>query len=98
MEKNKTGAIILAVLLIIGIYFVFIKKDSYIGFYYPDENDLTEHIQSQKLGSLDECHSWVKDQEAKYNPSGYGYDYECGKNCDEPGQPDDLYICEETLE
>ena len=97
MENNKVGLILLIGLVIVGSIFLF-KKDTYIGFYYPNQNDLTKHIQSEKLTSLEECRSWIEAQEGMHTPSGYGYDYECGKNCKEPDSADSLYICEETLE
>lgn len=75
----------------------FLKGDSYIGFYYPDANNLLNDIQSSdSFDSLEMCRDWVDEQVLKYNPDGSGYDYECGKNCDlSGGKP---YICEETLE
>ncbi len=88
---------IIVVFIIIYFAFSFIfQKDVWIGFYYPDETDLTQNTQSPELKSLDECRNWVNSQVYLFNPSGYGYDYECGKNCkfDKNYQ---LYICEETL-
>ncbi len=73
------------------------KQDSYIGFYYPDANNLTKDIQSESsFNSIEECRVWIQDQISLYNQNGIGYDYECGKNCDmSKGKP---YICKETLE
>lgn len=92
--------IILGIVVIIGLIwgvFTLFKSDKYVGFYYPNVNDLTYDIQSSEVfNSLEKCRDWVDDQVAIYNPEGAGYDYECGKNCDlSGGKP---YVCEETLE
>jgi len=85
------------ILLVIWGIFTLLKGDKYIGFYYPDANNLSNDIQSQDaFNSLEECRNWVDEQVSKYNSVSSGYDYECGKNCDlSSGKP---YICEETLE
>jgi len=94
-EKN-TISILLIILVFVGAYFLFFKKDTWLGFYYPNENDLTRHIQSTELDSLEACRAWVNTQVPIHNPSGYGYDYECGKNCNL--QDYGLYVCKETLD
>jgi len=92
----KNLLIIIAIVLITLGAFSFFKSDEYIGFYYPDTNNLSSDIQSlNSFESLEECKSWINEQVSKYNPSGSGYDYECGKNCDL--SKDKPYICEETL-
>ena len=54
-------------------------------------------IQSEDtFDTLEACRDWVDEQVSIHNPSGIGYDYECGKNCDTSGGKS--YICEETLE
>lgn len=91
----KIATFILLALLIFGIPFL-LRGDKYIGFYYPNADDLTVDIQSPEFSSLEACRSWVKDQVIEYNPQGVGYDYECAKNCDTSwGKP---YVCEETTE
>ncbi len=92
--------ILVATLFIIVIAYginLFLKKDVFIGFYYPDKNNLINDIQSEDtFDTLEACRDWVDEQVSRYNPDGSGYDYECGKNCDlSGGKP---YICEETLE
>ena len=84
------------ILIFAVAYFLFSNNKTWIGFYYPDENNLTEHIQSSDLKSLEECRAWVNSQVPIHNPSGSGYDYECGKNCNfDKGYG--LYICKKTL-
>ena len=90
-SNNILGIIIIGVI----VYFVFIGGDKWMGFYYPDENDLTKHIQSSEFNSLEECRGWVKDQARVLNPEGKGFDYECGKNC-RLAKPSSLYHCKET--
>jgi len=93
--------IILLIIFIVLIWGVvsFLKKDVYIGFYYPDASNLFNDIESPgTFESLEMCRVWVDEQSSIYNPYGSNYDdYECGKNCRfQNGQKS--YICEETLE
>ncbi|MBD3366315.1 hypothetical protein GF360_03185 [candidate division WWE3 bacterium] len=85
-------AIILTILFIKRIF----KKDTWRGFYYPDENNLFNYTVSPLFSSAKECRNWVDKQIRKYNPSGYGYNYECGKNC-KARESSTLSICEETI-
>lgn len=84
-------------IILIGViaYFIFFNNN-WIGFYYPDENNLSQNIQSPAYKTIEECRNWVDSQVSIYNPSGYGYDYECGKNCKKDNNSD-LYICKETI-
>lgn len=94
--KNKNIIFIIIVIIIAG-YFLFFNKDTYVGFYYPDADNLVNDIQSNDtFNSLEACRDWINEQVSVYNQSNPNYDYECGKNCDlSGGKP---YICEETLE
>ncbi len=66
------------------------------GTYYPDPGYLEEHIDSPVYSTIEECRDWVRNQVPRYNPSGRGFDYECGKNCKiEEGFTS--LVCEETL-
>lgn len=89
-------SIIIFAIVVWGIVSIF-KKDAYVGFYYPDANNLINDIQSKTtFNSLDDCRDWVNEQVSIHNQNNSNYDYECGKNCDlSGGKP---YICEETLE
>lgn len=90
--------IIAASFIVVFIYFLWsvFKKDTYIGFYYPDPNNLTNYIESDELPSLQECRFWVEDVHDAYANGMNEYDYECGKNC-KPNSSG-LNVCEETLE
>ena len=97
--KNKEDIIFITIFLVLVIWGFnsFLNKDIYVGFYYPDANNLINDIQSENtFDSLDACRDWVDEQVSIYNQSNTNYDYECGKNCDiSGGKP---YLCEETLQ
>ena len=95
--KGLIYLITIIVVIIIGAFLIF-GRESWIGFYYPNQYDLTRNTQSSELGSLEECRLWVEGQVDTYNPSGSGYDYECGKNCKAPDHPGGLYLCDETVD
>ena len=92
--KNLLGIVII-VIAVWGVYSL-AKSDEYLGFYYPDKNNLSEDISSiVTFDSVEACRDWAHKQAKTLNPSGTGYDYECGKNCNTSGGKP--YICEETL-
>jgi len=96
MENKNISGIIVVILIVAGIWFFWGGKETWLGFYYPDENNLTNHIQSPELKSLEECRAWVDFQVPIHNPSGSGYDYECGRKC-KFDKDYGLYVCKETL-
>lgn len=92
----KTFLQVLAIALVVWGIYSFVQKDTYLGFYYPDVNNLSEDISSvTTFDSLELCRNWIDEQVSIFNPDGTGYDYECGKNCDTSGGKP--YVCEETL-
>jgi hypothetical protein len=95
----KTTQVVLLIIVIAGLLygaFGIFKKDTYVGFFYPNAADLTNDIQSPSFDSLEACRDWVSEQASAHNLSKAAYDYECGKNCNiSGGKP---YVCEETLE
>jgi len=92
---NSVGIIVFVVIIIVAFSF-FTKNDTWKGSYYPDAGNLTYDIESPVYESLEECRSWVNRQVAIYNPDGYGYDYECGKNC-KLKAGFSVLVCEETV-
>lgn len=96
MENEKLSALFLTIFIFVGGYFLFSKKETWTGFYYPDMTDLDKVIQGPEFSSINECREWINSQVYIHNPSGEGYDYECGKNCrfDKDYQ---VHICEETV-
>ncbi len=93
----KNLIIVVVIILVSWVGRSLLTGDDYVGFYYPDANNLLSDIQSPNtFDSLELCRDWIDGQISKYNSDGTGYDYECGKNCDlSGGKP---YVCEETLE
>jgi len=74
-----------------------IFEDTWIGFYYPNSNNLTVHEQSGLLNSKEDCLRWVNNKKYEMNRSGFRMDdYECGKNCRQRSNYGGLYICETT--
>lgn len=86
---------LLVIIAVLAILVVF-KKDTWKGAYYPDAENLLNSIESPVFDSLDDCRNWVNAQVYLYNPDGYGYDYECGKNCKLKEGFTSL-VCEETV-
>ena len=99
MKYQKGNTILTIIILVAVVLFLysFLSKDKYMGFYYPDRNNLSNDIQSDiSFSSFESCRAWVNSQILKYNKNNQDYDYECGKNCKlDGGKP---YVCEETLE
>lgn len=97
LEEKTTGISFL--IIIILIWFFFLRgQDTWTGFYYPDESNLIKYIKSPEYKNVDECREWVNFMIGKYNPNGYGYDYECGKNCKLSDSGIDIYHCKESVE
>jgi hypothetical protein len=97
MEKENNSILkYLFITLIVLLVFNLFNTDKYIGFYYPDRDNLSHDIQStNSFQSIEECREWVYDQADLHNTLLGFYDYECGKNCDiSGGKP---YLCEETI-
>ena len=96
-ERGSGCSCLFLILLVVGVYFFFFKEDTWLGFYYPDKSDMSRHIKSSELKSLEECRSWVNVQFRKYSESEpeSEYDYECGRDCEL--ETSGLYMCEETL-
>lgn len=96
VRKVLVGLALVALIFAAAAIF---KKDSYVGFFYPDAGNLTVDIQSKTtFETLDECRAWAKVQvmeNIRTIAVSQKYDYECGKNCRLSG--DKPYVCEETL-
>jgi hypothetical protein len=68
-----------------------------MGFYYPTAGDLqTYHKSPSEFDTIDECRDWIDEQVDVYNPTGEGYDYECGSSCKLSDSGIDIYHCNET--
>ncbi len=101
MTKVQKISVSLSLLLLGSALYLIFKPDVYIGFFYPDSNNLTFDITSEEtFTSIYECRAWAElmalDNATLILENGFNSDYECGKNCDlSGGKP---YVCEETLQ
>ena len=97
MPMKKIITIAIAIVVIIVAY-NFFKKDSYLGFYYPN-GCLTcqeDYIFSPKFNDRASCLSWATTlKQQRNNPSDT---FECGKNCKAPDTKDGFYVCKETFD
>ncbi|OGC38648.1 hypothetical protein A2155_00690 [candidate division WWE3 bacterium RBG_16_52_45] len=97
MENEGCGAIIFIILVILGIYFFFIKKDTWQGVFYPNGCLVCEdqYIYSPQFEDRASCIEWgINLEQQRSNPSD---DFECGKNC-KTDQSSGLSVCEETVD
>jgi len=88
-------------LLFLGVACVLLgagcTNQTWIGFYYPDANDLTIYRESSPLSNLEECRDWVDGYQQELNPTGErDDDYECGRGCQKDREFDG-YVCKETV-
>lgn len=91
--KQNWVKVVVAIVILVWA-FQYYGGNNWIGFYYPNADDLTKNTQSSKLNSIEECRVWVNTQVSLYNPNREGYDYECGKNC---RFDDGFYVCKKTI-
>ncbi len=94
---KKILAIAVVIILIIVAYNYF-KKDTWLGFYYPN-GCLTcqeDYIYSQTFNDRASCLSWATNlKQERDNPNDT---FECGKNCKAPDTKNGLYVCKETFD
>lgn len=99
MENDKNyGGIIVIALVIAGIYFFLGGKETWLGFYYPDGDLVSQdkYIYSPQFDDRASCLAWATNlQQQRKNPND---DFECGKNCKTPDYAGGLYVCEETVD
>lgn len=100
--KNKLIIILLIVIFtLIGraIYFQFVKYPyRYIGYFYPNIDNLEYWDESGPVSSVEECKEWVNTMIVKYN--AINYDYECGKDCykGDPYDQNNQYTCRTSVQ
>lgn len=85
-------------LIFVALWFLWPSAEVWTGYFYPNANDLTNHIETGEFESLEEC----RDTTISYADSmgiPYGqYDYECGLNCEARSEYGGLNVCKETLQ
>lgn len=98
-HNNSLTLAVIGVLAVIYLAWKIIFPPTWIGFFYPDQNNLFDHKQSYELKSLEECRDWIDEMSSIYDPNNTGmYDYECGKNCKLSDSGVGIYVCDETKE
>lgn len=77
--------ILLGIFLFIGYwgYKNYIKYPyRYIGYFYPSVDNLSNWVESEPLGSVEECREWADAMSDEYDVASSGnFDYECGRDC-----------------
>jgi len=54
----------------------------YVGYFYPNINNLNKWVESEPMSSVDECREWADEMSDEYGVASSGdFDYECGKDC-----------------
>jgi hypothetical protein len=96
------NVLITAVLILLGFfaYRQFIKYPyRYVGYFYPDIENMNNWVESQPLGSLNSCHNWVNEMINKYRVYDNNYDFECGKDCykGDPYGQGVIYTCHTSV-
>ncbi len=97
--------IILILIIFVGRYLYInnFRKEEWTGFFYPNAEDLSGWIKSDRLfDSIESCRDWIDyqvDVSMLENPEFYeeggDYDYECGLNC---RLKSGMNVCEETIQ
>ena len=96
MEKERSNKVVwlVLILLFLGVWLYYGKRDIYRPVYYPNKHDLTNYILGTKFSSLEDAREWVYQQNKLRGDQDW--DYEIGKN-PKPSKFGDIEICEETL-
>jgi hypothetical protein len=87
---------ILFLLLIVVFLSGCSKNSDWVGFYYPDKNDIGANSANSNwkimpgFESVDACRAWINE----VSVGNSNYDYECGKKCRR--EDNGLMICQET--
>jgi len=95
MKDTEQGAITLLLILLAIWYFW--SSDEYRGFFYPDKDNLSNHVETGIFDTLKECVDVTTAYGDDMGISPTQYDYECGLNCKQDESIDGIYVCEETF-
>lgn len=87
MQSNRFFLICLLLLLALSSC----QGDRWLGFVYPDRNNLLIHKVIGEYPTLNECLTAVN------RAAGESGSYECGLNCKESETGSGLYICQRTV-
>ncbi len=90
---NIIKFVLLLIVIIMAWDYLKEDKQEWIGFVYPDKNNLWNDKNIGTFDSLEACRNEARSALYQMNAT-YSGDYECALNCDTSrGKP---YICEET--
>lgn len=97
MKQGKEYQIIIRTTLAILMTLVITgcgEADEWVGFLYPNKNNLSQHIETGTYATIKECR---RDIVTYAHDVGFrGYDYECGLNCEHQDGMGSIMVCEET--
>ncbi len=98
-------AIISIIIIFLVGYFIysqFIKYPyKYVGYFYPSIDNMDKWVESEPLGSVDECRDWADEMVDEYHvASSDNFDYECGKDCykGDPYNQGVTYTCHSSVD
>lgn len=98
MSDNEQGTISIILIALAIWYFWPSHSDEWRGFFYPNKDNLTNHIETGVFDSLEECRDVTTALGDDRGIPPTRYDYECGLNCEKEDSVGGLYVCEETLQ
>jgi hypothetical protein len=97
--KDDVEETIPVILIFLAIWFFWPSEppDEWRGFFYPDKDNLSKHIETGIFDSLEECRDVTTAYGDERGIPPNRYDYECGLNCEREESVGGLFVCEETL-
>lgn len=81
------------VILIVVVMWLWPGKDVWSGYFYPDQNNLSNWVEGGNFDSLESCRNWAVNYGYLKSIPVSDYDYECGLNCK---YKDGFNVCEKT--
>lgn len=95
-------SIILVLVISYFLYNTFIKYPyRFVGYFYPNIENMDKWIESEPLGSIEECREWADKKADEYRvASNSNFDYECGKDCykGDPYNQGVTYTCHTSVD
>lgn len=80
--KNIFAIVVVIIISILIHNLLFNNNIKYVGYFYPDKENMEDWSESDPLNSLTECQDWVNNMIDLYEISDENqYDYVCGKDC-----------------
>lgn len=101
LDFNMKNYIVGTAILFVAIMWLVNKNSaSWMGFFYPNGDDLNTYVVSPNTyDNVEDCRNWIYSMANNQDANGNTYyDYECGKNCKPSEYGIDLYVCDETVE